>query len=230
MPDSNDLHAFAAAVDHELLDMLGRPPAWSGEGARAARLTPLEREERAARRDRKIAGERLHRQRELADSLEQGSGEVWLRERLSATPWGVPKEVWRARRDRERELLDAEAELHEERYAARERYLADLSLLDPAGPWAQMPPTADATVEEVDELWRAHRRAAEEAARALLERRDVRDMLCPLLSAAGADLHALAREAARALPALDGVPRVPALVAALALLAVREGAVRLCHE
>lgn len=227
MAESGSPQSFAAAVERELADLQGRRPAWSSEGTLAGRLRSLEREERAARRDRRSAQERLDRRRERADTLERGSGETWLRERLSATPWGVPKEVWRARRDREREVLDAEEELLAERLAARERYLADLSALEPGGPWAGAQPADDVAAEELDRLWRERRRALDSAAERLIARPEVRAALCGALSDGGADAHAVARAATPHLLGLHDLPRIPALFAALALLALREGSAQL---
>jgi hypothetical protein len=222
MHQNNDVQALIAQVEHELLELQGHAPAWSTAGVWSAQLRPLEREERGARRERRITGERLKRRRAQADALEQGSGETWMRERLSATPWGVPKEVWRARRDREREVLDAEEELRADRLAAYERYLTELRALgDTTAAEAPVEP-ADVSPEELDKLWRRWRSLADQRAKALVANTEVRQILCAAL-AHSHEPAVIARAATPGLAQLAEVPRVPVVYAALALHAARLG-------
>jgi hypothetical protein len=222
MGETDKLRHLVAQVEQEILELQGLAPAWSVTGVRNAAFRPLEREERAARRERRIAGEQLERRREQADALEGASGETWLRERLSATPWGVPKEVWRARRDRERALLDAEEELRAERLAAYERYTAELQALGDqwAADTADAP--ADVTPEELDKLWQHWRSRAEQQARELLANDTVREVLCQALAHAH-EPAALARTATPGLAQITTLPPVPVVYAALVLHAARLG-------
>jgi hypothetical protein len=234
MIETEDLQALQDQVLQEVRLLQGRLPEWRRAGPYADHLQPLdplnrreaERLDRLLRQERAAGGER-NRERALRERARPWSED----ER-----WTLRKRVWRERRDRERELLEQreQALLQREHELARLRaalaaWLADIQQLEPGmHSWcdqqARLSADTGITPALLDQIHQRRRQAAEQHARDLLARADVRAAIGAARGLAGRDPIAIARALTPLLVALDPAAsalRLPVVIAALALLSLR---------
>ena len=235
MAEFEDTQAFYQHVIDEIRLLQGRLPEWRRAGPYADHLRPLDPLERreAARLDRLLRQERTASGERSRERIFRERAHPWSENER----WTLRKRVWRERRDRERELLEQREQtlLQREQELSQlhvefERWLADIQQLEPGSrEWcaeqAQLSSDTGITPAQLDLVYQRRRQAAERHACELLARADVRAAIGAALCSASHDPVAIARAIIPLLAELAstaGALRQPVVIAALALLIVRD--------